>query len=103
MFQNCKFNSGGYRQDWLDFSCLKHSMGSSRIWYDQLFYWNRCWVDDDDELFLWYAWPMKDLALALFSLISSRDHCQGSSLLQISNTLQAGFEPAHNLSSGFVE
>ena len=28
--------------------------------------------DDDDELFLWYGGPTK----GLFSLISSRDHCQ---------------------------
>ena len=38
-----------------------------------------------------------------FSLISSRDHCQRSSPSRISNTLRAGFEPARNLSSGFVE
>ena len=40
----------------------------------------------------------------VFSLISSRDHCQRSSPLQISNMLQAGFEPAQNLvQSGLVE
>ena len=38
-----------------------------------------------------------------FSLISSWDHCQRSSPLQISDTPQAGFEPAQNLSSGLVE
>ena len=38
-----------------------------------------------------------------FSLISSRDHCQRSSPSWISNTLRAGFEPAQNLSSGFIE
>ena len=38
-----------------------------------------------------------------FSLISSWDHCQRSSPSQISNTLRAGFEPAQNQSSGFVE
>ena len=38
-----------------------------------------------------------------FSFISSRDHCQRFSPLQISNMLPAGFEPAQNLSSGFVE
>ena len=38
-----------------------------------------------------------------FSLISSRDHCQRSSPSRISDTPQAGFEPAQNLSSGFVE
>ena len=38
-----------------------------------------------------------------FSLISSRDHCQRSSPSRISDTPQAGFEPAQNLSSGLVE
>ena len=38
-----------------------------------------------------------------FSLISSRDHWQGSSPSQISDTPPAGFEPAQNLSSGLVE
>ena len=38
-----------------------------------------------------------------FSPISSRDHCQRSSPLWISGTSQAGFQPAQNLSSGFVE
>ena len=38
-----------------------------------------------------------------FSLYSSRDHCQRSSLSRISNTLPEGFEPVENLSSGLVE
>ena len=38
-----------------------------------------------------------------FSLISSRDHCQRSSPLRISNMPRSGFEPAQNLSSGLVE
>ena len=38
-----------------------------------------------------------------FTLISSQDHCQRSSPLWISDTPQAGFEPAQNLSSGLVE
>ena len=38
-----------------------------------------------------------------FSLISSWDHCQRSSLSQISDILHTGFEPAQNLSSGFAE
>ena len=38
-----------------------------------------------------------------FSLISSRDHCQRSSQLQISGKPQAGFEPEQNLSSGLLE
>ena len=37
------------------------------------------------------------------SLISSRDHCQRSSPSRISDTPQAGFEPAQNLSLGLVE
>ena len=39
----------------------------------------------------------------MFSLISSQDHRQRFSPLQISNTPQVGFEPARNLSSSFVE
>ena len=38
-----------------------------------------------------------------FSLISSRYHCQRSSPSRISDAPWAGFEPAQNLSSGFVE
>ena len=38
-----------------------------------------------------------------FSFISSRDHCQRSSPSQISDTPRAGFEPAQDLSSDFVE
>ena len=38
-----------------------------------------------------------------FSLISSWDHCQRSSLSLISDTPRAGFELAQNLSIGFVE
>ena len=38
-----------------------------------------------------------------FLLISGWDHCQRFSPCKISDTPQAGFEPAQNLSSGFVE
>ena len=38
----------------------------------------------------------------LFSLISTQDHCQRSSPFLISDTSQAGFEPAQNLNLGFV-
>ena len=38
-----------------------------------------------------------------FSLISSRDQCQRSSLSRISNTSRAGFEPTQNLSLSLVE
>ena len=37
------------------------------------------------------------------SLISTLDHCQRSSPSRISDTPRAGFEPAQNLSSDFVE
>ena len=39
----------------------------------------------------------------VFRLISSRDHCQRSSPLRISNTPRAGFEPSQSLNSGSVE
>ena len=54
--------------------------------------------DDDDELFC----GMVDRRKA-FGLISSRDHCQRSSPSRIFDMPRAGFEPMHNLSSGFVE
>ena len=38
----------------------------------------------------------------VFSLISSRNHCQRSSPSQILDTPRAGFQPVQNLSSGFV-
>ena len=38
-----------------------------------------------------------------FSLIYSRNHCQRSSPLRISNMLWTGFETVQNLSSGFDE
>ena len=46
----------------------------------------------------WWWWWWKAL-----SLISSRDHCQRSSPSRIYDTPRAGFEPAQNLSSDFVE
>ena len=39
----------------------------------------------------------------VFSLISSRDHCQRSSPSRILDTSRAGFKPAQNLSLDFVE
>ena len=50
------------------------------------------------ELFWWYGDRRK-----AFSLISSQGHCQRSSPSGISDTPRAGFQPAQNLSSGFVE
>ena len=54
--------------------------------------------DDDDELFCGIVDWRKT-----FSLISSREHCQGSSLSRISNMPRTGFERAQNLSSGIFE
>ena len=45
---------------------------------------------------------MGDLRKA-FSLISSQDHCQRSSLSRISDTQGAGFEPSENMRTGLVE
>ena len=39
----------------------------------------------------------------VLGLISSRDHCQRSSPSQMSDTPQAGFEPAQISKSGFAE
>ena len=50
----------------------------------------------------WIKWIMVDWRKA-FSLISSQDHCQRSLPSRISDTLQAGFDPAQNLSSGLNE
>ena len=58
------------------------------------------WIDDDEDDKLFFG--MVDRREA-FILISSRDHCQRSSPPRISNTPQAGFEPAQNMISGFVE
>ena len=54
--------------------------------------------DDDDEFFC----GMVDQGKT-FSLISSWALFQRSSLLQISDILQTGFEPAQNLCSALVE
>ena len=51
--------------------------------------------DDDDELFLWYGWLTKGVS----------PYFQSGPLSEILTiaSLQAGFEPAQNLSSGLVE
>ena len=49
-------------------------------------------------MFLLYGWPTKDI-----TLFPVATNCQRSAPLQIFNTLQAGFEPVENLSSGLVE
>ena len=53
--------------------------------------------DDDDELFCGMVDRRK-----VFSLISSRDHRQRSSPSRISHTPRVVFEPAQNLSSGWL-
>ena len=60
---------------------------------------NARWID---ELMMNWFCGMVDRRKAC-SLISSRDHCQGTSPLRISNTPRARFESAQNLVSGFVE
>ena len=57
------------------------------------------WSWIDDELFF-AKWLTDKRRLRL---IFSRDHCQTFSPSQISETRRAGFEPAQNLSSDFVE
>ena len=57
------------------------------------------------ELFHEFLWMMNCFYgmvdwRKVFSIISSRDYCQRSSPSRISNTPQAGFEPAQNLRSG---
>ena len=53
-----------------------------------------------DELNRFYGMVNQRGAL---SIISRRDHCQRFSTLQIAGMPGAGFEPAENLSLGFVE
>ena len=96
-------------QDHSKWKLLQYSSRTVNIFCFQIFYdisfsfleyltlfWNDD-DDDDDELFC----GMVDQRKAL-SLISSRDHCQRSSQSQISNTPQARFEPAQNLSLDLV-
>ena len=62
----------------------------------------------ENEILWWWWWwliffcGMVD-SRKVFSLISSQDHCQRSSLLQISDMPEAGFEPVQNLSLSFIE
>ena len=68
--------------------------------YEQIHLQPFLWIDDDKDDKLFFG--MVDRREA-FILISSRDHCQRSSPPRISNSPQAGFEPAQNMISGFVE
>ena len=52
--------------------------------------------DDNDELIMNCICGMVDQWKVFISLISSRDHCQSSSPLQISDMPQAGFESAQS-------
>ena len=54
------------------------------------------------QLTEWWWWIVFVVWLT-FSPISSQDHCQRSSLSWVSDMPWAGFEPAQNLSSGFVD
>ena len=53
--------------------------------------------DDDEELFLWHFNERH------FNVISSQDHCQRSSPLQISDMPQAACEPVSNPCSGLFQ
>ena len=54
--------------------------------------------DDDDEIFLWYDWPTKSVSTLFPEGTIVRDPRHRESPM-----CQAGFEPAQNLSSDFVE
>ena len=58
-------------------------------------------LDDDDELMNCFC-GVVDRRKGN-NLISSRDHCQRSSLSRIFDKPRAGFGPVQNLSSGLVE
>ena len=62
-------------------------------------------VDDQLQKWWWWWWIVFVVWLTdeRRSLISSRDHCQRSPPLRISDTPRTGFEPAQNLSSSFDE
>ena len=60
-------------------------------------------IDDDDMMMMMNCFcGMIDQRKA-FGLISSQEHCQRSSPLQISNMQRAGFQPAQNVSSSITE
>ena len=73
----------------------------------------RWWVDLIKPLTAWTQDVMMMIMINWFcgmvdrrktySLISKKDHCQRSSPLRISDMPRAGFEPAQNLSSSFLE
>ena len=71
------------------FSLFRH------IWTHLSSWWWRWWW-----WIVFAEWLTDESCLRL---ISSRGHCQRFSLSQISDTLRAGFEPAQNPSSDFVE
>ena len=72
-----------------DITCTATTCGSKKVYLG---------LTDDDELFLWYGWPTKGVALFPARTIVRDPH-----LSRISDTPRAGFKPAQNLSSGFDE
>ena len=60
-------------------------------------------IDDDMMMMMMNCFCDMVDRRKVFSLISSRDHCQRPSPSRISDTPQAGFELAQNLSSGLVK
>ena len=79
------------------------------IFFAQIVDWKQEWAQFFKPLarrWWWWWWIVFVVWLTderCLRLISSRDHCQRFSLSQISNTPRAGFEPAQNLNSDFVQ
>ena len=91
------FCAGKIRTYTLYFFYLFGHLPTNKVLYHAVFWWWWWWW-----WWWWIVFVVVDRRKA-FSLISSQDHCQRSSSLRISDTLQAGFKPAQNLSSGLVE
>ena len=79
--QNIKLVSSSFKSNWWLFLVIKYCIGNFPHWWIVL----NCFCSIVDRR-------------KAFSLLSSQDHCQRSSPSQISDTLQAGFKPAQNLS-----
>ena len=105
----CQFPSSLY----LSLSCfiskgkILASHKPERKWNDR---WYDIWCDVKwiwMKGYIWWWWWIVFVVWLnderRFVLFPSRDHCQRSSPSRISDTLQTGFKPAQNLSSGLVE
>ena len=71
---------------------------------ESYFLWSKSWIIELLWVWLWWIVFLACLTKGrCFALFPAGTNCQGSSPLQISDTLQAEFEPAENLSSGLVD